>query len=236
MKLPVTCAQCMQEDIANAWITATVEFKDDGRYEIKCPKGHSSITLLQQQKFEILFDIGAYAISDGYYREAVSSFTSALERFYEFFIKVVCISKKIDKEKIEEAWKDIASQSERQLGAFTFIHLLETGSKPRLLNNSKVKFRNEVIHKGKIPSKEQAISYGQAALDVIRPLLNKLKNEYSEAVGIATFNHLSNTRNSSDDGLAVSTMCISTIVSLSNGEAAHDQRSLEDAIAHLQRW
>ncbi|WP_238149350.1 hypothetical protein [Arsenophonus endosymbiont of Aleurodicus floccissimus] len=82
----------MQEDITTIEFR-TVEFKNDGRYEITCQNGHSSITFLQQQKFEILFDIGACAIIDGYYREAVSSFTSALERFYEFFIKVVCIQR-----------------------------------------------------------------------------------------------------------------------------------------------
>lgn len=236
MKLPVTCAQCMQEDIANAMISATVEFKDNGRYEIKCRKGHSSITLLQQQKFEILFDIGAYAIVDGYYREAVSSFTSALERFYEFFIKVVCTSKNIDWTKTLEAWKEVSNQSERQLGAFIFLHLQETGSKPTLLSNSKIKFRNEVIHKGKIPSKEQAIEYGQSVLDLVRPLLKKLKEDYSDAVGTATFQHLSNTRNPSDDCLAVSTMCISTILSLSNGEPTHDERSLDEAISQLRHW
>lgn len=236
MKLPVTCAKCMQEDIANAMITATVEFRDDGRYEISCPKGHSSVTLLQQQKFEVLFDIGAYAILDGYYREAVSSFTSSLERFYEFFIKVVCLSKDIDWDKTQEAWKEISNQSERQLGAFIFIYLQETGSKPTLLSNNKVKFRNEVIHKGKIPSKEEALEYGQAVLDVIRPLLHILKINYSEAVGKATFHHLSATRNPSDDGVPVATMCISTIISLSNGEPSHDQRNLQEALNQLRRW
>jgi len=112
----------------------------------------------------------------------------------------------------------------------------EIGSRPALLSNNKVKFRNEVIHKGKIPSKEQAIEYGQAVLDVVRPLLKRLKQDYSEAVGMATFQHLRNTRNPSDDGVAVSTMCISTILSLSNGDIAHDQRSLEDAISRLRRW
>lgn len=235
MKLPVTCAQCMQEDIASAMVNAILEFKDDGRYETTCPKGHSSVTLLQQQKFEILFDIGAYAIQDGYYSEAVSSFSSALERFYEFFIKVVCISKDIDWTKTEEAWKVVSNQSERQLGAFIFLHLQETGSKPTLLSNHKVKFRNEVIHKGKIPDRVQAIDYGQAVLNVVRPLLKRLKDEYDEAVQTATHHHLINTRNPADDDVAVSTLCISTIVSLSNGEPAHDQRTLEDVIAQLRR-
>lgn len=236
MKLPVTCGQCMLEDIANAMIIATFEFNDDGRYKVECPKGHSSITLLQQQKFEILFEIGAYAIVDGYYREAVSSFTSALERFYEFFIKVVCISKNIDWAKTLEAWNDVSSQSERQLGAFIFMHLQETGSKPTLLSQNKIKFRNNVIHKGKLPNKEEAIEYGQAVLDVIHPLLKKLKEDYSDAVGTATFKHLINTKNPSDEGLVVTTSCISTILSLSNSEPTHNKIILSEAILKLQYW
>jgi len=235
MKLSVRCSQCMIDDIANAKIIATVEFRDDGRYEITCPKGHTSVTLLQQQKFELLFDIGAYAILDGYYREAVSSFTSSLERFYEFFIKVLCISKGVDWDNFVETWKIVSNQSERQLGAFVFFHLQEFGTKPVLLSNSKVSFRNEVIHKGKIPTREQAINYGQSILDVIRPLMTALKKNYGEAVRQATFRHLSEARTSSDDGRTVSTMCISTIISLSNGEPTYDERDLETAISQLRR-
>jgi hypothetical protein len=71
-------ADCMQEN-GKAEEISTVEFTDDGLYEATCPKGHKSITILQQRKFEILFDIGIYAINDGYYREAISSFTASLE-------------------------------------------------------------------------------------------------------------------------------------------------------------
>lgn len=55
-----------------------------------CSHGHKTTTIVQNPKYEILFDIGANAIVDGYYREAVSSFTSSLERFYEYSIKILC--------------------------------------------------------------------------------------------------------------------------------------------------
>src|SRR5690606_34252006 len=117
------------------------------------------------------FDIGAYAIVDGYYREAVSSFTSSLERVYEFFIKVICSSRGIDWNIIQKTWSLVSSQSERQLGAFIFIYLQEMGEKPALLHPDHIKFRNQVIHKGQIPTKQEALEYGQAILDLIRPLL-----------------------------------------------------------------
>ena len=223
----------MKDDIDSDHIIGTVEFRDDGRYEITCPKGHSSITLLQQQKFELLFDIGAYAIVDGYYREAVSSFTSSLERFYEFFIKVVCVSKKIEWNDLQDTWKKVSNQSERQLGAFIFLYLQEFGEKPDLLPNSKVKFRNEVIHKGKIPTKDEALNYGQAILDVVRPTLKILKKCYEESIQQVTLHHLSSSRLPSDDGKAVSTLGIRTIISLS--WPSNDERTLETALSQLPR-
>jgi hypothetical protein len=232
MKLPITCFQCSKENPGDSYFFGPVEFRDNGRYEIICPNGHSTITLLQQQKFELLFDIGAYAIVDGYYREAVSSFTSSLERFYEFFIKVVCIAKDIEWGIISEAWKEVSNQSERQLGAFIFMYLQEFGKKPHMLSNNKVKFRNEVVHKGNIPNREQAHQYGQAVLDVVRPILSILKEDYGEAVRTATHHHLSNIRTQSDDGIIVSTTCLPTIISLT----CDDQRTLEEGISQLRYW
>src|SRR2546425_10183395 len=105
----------MQEDAANARPIAVVEFRDDGRYQVTCPKGHTGITILQEQKFEILFEIGAYAIADGYYREAVSSFTASLERCHEFFIRALMFESKIDPDVIDSSWRAVSAQSERQL-------------------------------------------------------------------------------------------------------------------------
>lgn len=231
MKLPIICAQCMNEDIENAMIVGKVEFNDDSRYEIQCEKGHTSIIVLQQHRFEVLFDIGAYAINDGYYREAISSFSSALERFYEYYIKVICYSKKISSSIISETWDSISSQSERQLGAFILIHLLETESKPLLLSNSLIKFRNAVIHKGKIPNKKEAIKYGQAILDLIRPIRKNLIKDYPEAIQNFTHMHLINSRKSSDHQLAIATLSISTILNNSNEEI-----NLEDALLNLKYW
>lgn len=233
MKILMTCATCMQEDIKTAFPFGTIGFRDDGRYEVICPKGHSSITLLQQQKFEILFDIGAYAILDGYYRESVSSFTSSLERFYEFFIKVICLSNGVEWESFTSAWKDVSNQSERQLGAFIFLHLQTFGNKPNLLDNNKSKFRNDVVHKGKIPTKQESMIYGQEVLNVIRPLLKVLKSNYEKEIQQILFKYMSGNRKTSDDGLSVSTMSIQTILSIANGEAIHDERSLEQALDDL---
>jgi hypothetical protein len=147
--------ECAFEDKADSSpsYTTYVELRDDGRYEFTCKRGHTTVTVVQQQKFEILFDLGAYAILDGYYREAVASFTSSLERFYEFFIKAYLLDGGIDKSVFDEAWKNVSQQSERQLGAFIFLYCQAFSEEPSLPRQKYIKFRNEVMHKGKIPNR-----------------------------------------------------------------------------------
>jgi hypothetical protein len=81
----------MRDDLPNAGVVAVVPIADEVTYEVECSRGHRSFILLQQQRFEVLLQIGAYAIVDGCAREAVSSFTASLERFYEFFIRAALI-------------------------------------------------------------------------------------------------------------------------------------------------
>ena len=57
------------------------DLEETGVYDLTCPSSHRTAFCLQNFKFELLFDLGLQAIDDGYYREAVSSFASALERF-----------------------------------------------------------------------------------------------------------------------------------------------------------
>ena len=236
MKLPLICPRCMIDDIGSARPIAAVEFRDDGRYEVACPKGHRAITLLQQQKFELLFDIGAYAVADGYYREAVSSFAASLERFYEFFIRALMLQKGIDPQVIDSAWKMVAAQSERQLGGFTLLYALEFGRPPQLLSNDRVAFRNDVIHKGRIPTRAEALDYGQAVLNVVRPILKEAQERFPEGVKKTVFRQVSQSRTTADQGQPAATMAISTIISLSVADASHHARSLEEAVAGLVRW
>src|SRR5271165_1897960 len=234
MRLPVVCSQFMAEDVASARQFATLEWHDDGRYQTICPNGHASITILQEQRFELLFDIGAYALVDGYYREAVSSFASSLERFYEFFIKAVLLEKGMDEASLNDNWKHVAIQSERQFGAFLFVHLSELLKSPPLLSRKSIEFRNAVVHKDKIPSRTEALEYGQEILGVIRPSLREAKERYSNGVQAMIHQRIKQCFRTS--GERASTMTIPTIISLSRGDKSYNERTLKDAIKELTRW
>ena len=150
MKLVLPCFECSGQAILTL---ERPEYNDSGLHDVTCRRGHRIIALLQDQKFEVLFDLGARAILDGYYREAVSSFTASLERFHEFAVRCLLKRSKISSAKSEEAWKSVSNQSERQLGAFVFVWLTHFGEPPAILTNNDVTFRNAVVHKGRIPTR-----------------------------------------------------------------------------------
>ncbi|WP_134143764.1 hypothetical protein [Paraburkholderia sp. BL6665CI2N2] len=90
--ISISCLECNGEDglpheSQPPSTTLAWKFTDDGRYVSECPRGQHALVDLRQQKYEALFQIGAYATEDGYYRELASSSTASLERFYEFFVR-----------------------------------------------------------------------------------------------------------------------------------------------------
>ena len=233
MRLLIPCTKCFQDASTPTLALARVEVRDDGRYELTCPNGHESITLLQQEKFEVLFDIGAYAVLDGYYREAVSSFAASLERFYEFAVRVFLHQSGVACDVAASCWKEVSNQSERQLGGFVLLWANFFHRKPELVSTDQIWFRNSVIHKGKIPTKDEALSFGNAVLNVLRLNMLQLRSKLEDSVQQLVVQHLRDLCGSNPTQQPA-TMCATTIVSLSSAEPS--QRSLEHHLTELQNW
>ncbi|WP_080715787.1 hypothetical protein [Xanthomonas arboricola] len=235
MHLLIPCMKCLQEFGKPSGEFTRVEFLDDGKYKLTCSNGHDATTILQQQKFEVLFDIAAHAILDGYYRESVSSFAASLERFYEFSIRAFLSKASGSDNLFKSCWKLVSSQSERQLGGFIFLWASTFNASPALLSNKQVNFRNDVVHKGKIPTKEEAIAFGDYVLNVLRQNMLVLREQLPDAVQQVVFYHL---RDAQTTGATFpsATMCASTIVSLSAGEASHHQGDLKHHLSKLLEW
>lgn len=174
MKIIVRCHQCGPNEEA-----ALLEIGNENLHQVICDKGHESSLVITQQKHEILFEVGANAIVDGYHREAISSFSASLERYYEFFIKVISVE--LSCEEFKKAWKQVASQSERQLGGYIFTYANVYHVSPDILSPSLTKLRNDVVHKGHIPSRLEAIDFGSAVAKIINDgcnLLHRTKKDH----------------------------------------------------------
>lgn len=174
MKIPVRCPECGTK--------IEVEVVDDNYYKIECVCEKKCGLYAQMQKFQILFDMGVVAVNEGYNREAVSNFASSLERYLEFYIKVLLKYNNVNKEEFDKGWKEVKNQSERQLGAFFLLYLSYFKRPVEYINKNQIKFRNEVIHKGKIPNQQETISYGENIYNFIKESLTEMKIHFSEQI------------------------------------------------------
>jgi hypothetical protein len=197
MRILLACPHCFRAD-SRPPEAVFVQVADAPLYRFTCAAGHNAAIALQQQRFEVLAMVAVQAIVDGYHREAVSSFTASLERFYEYYVRTIAFTRDVPEEPLDKIWGLVRRESQRQLGMFIAAYMFENKTPPRLLKESDnsnpaatVSFRNKVIHQGKIPSQEEAIVYGQAIIDVVESVLEKMHSRYSEGMEHLLHRHLS---------------------------------------------
>ena len=227
MRLQIKCMTCLEVDGKMSDEANSVEMQDDGLYSMTCQRGHKTITAIHEQKFEILVDLGAMALLDGYPREAVTSMAAAVERFFEYYIQVISLKHGISFQTLTAAWQPVSRQSERRFGAFLFIYLMENkrifdpsiadakpdasfGLKKRL---TWTEFRNEVVHKGYIPSSKEVLAYGELIYQFIYRLIEELRATSKEYMLKVAFHHNAKAFVLSAGG-RITTMSIPTLISL----------------------
>jgi hypothetical protein len=170
VRLSVPCSACLEgRPATDPFLLVQGELDDKGIVQIECLKGHRSAVIFNARRYEILLRSGAKAPLQGFASESIFSMHAALERAYEFFIRVTCRHHKISPERIDAAWKGLAKQSERQLGAFSLLYLLEMGE-PLPLPEAITKMRNDVVHKGHIATEVEARKFGEMVFRRIREI------------------------------------------------------------------
>jgi len=199
MKLEVFCVKCFPlKHQHRPDKHYELDIQDKQVYSLYCEHGHTTSIGMQQAKFELLFELGCNAAADGYFRESITSFTVSLERFYEFFIQTCLFNSGLAETAFENCWKEVSRQSERQLGAYISLYTLNTGKTPQL--SKMVDLRNNIVHKGYIPSRDEAIKYGQHIYDLITGHDELLKSILIE--GFHKANSFVHTKEMSDHNMA----------------------------------
>ena len=184
MKVIASCIACMKKS-AETFQTAgssipvrffPAEIDDAGVVYITCEHGHHTAMIHRNRKHQILFDSGCLALLDDYTNEAVSSFSAALERAYEFFIRVSYRKLGVSFSLLESSWKQIAVQSERQFGAFILLFPVVAGesfSLPQIIPE----LRNKIIHRGYIARSGEVVEYAKLVFLVIRKIMQVLNDK-----------------------------------------------------------
>ena len=214
MKLSLGCTQCIKETNLPQPTLGFAELQDNGIYKVICPKGHETYQLLENQRFELLFESGSLALIAGYPREAVSSIVASFERFIEYYLRIILFAKEINEEEIDKTWKLVANASERQLGGFLFLKVLLDGEAITFDLQSYSTFRNKVIHKGYIPNTEKVINFGQKVLNYMGESLKHLRLNYQTAIDAYRTLTITRIKESAPVGAITSGMGLATIISI----------------------
>lgn len=242
MVVKLFCPSCAYEASKNLTNKISIDvpvpfekIKDDGKYLVQCQVGHKNDVILDNIKLELLFEMGVNALIDGYYREAVSSFTSSLERFYEFYWHVAMTHAGQQLDAISKTWKPLSKLSERQIGAYSTAVLLLTGKPALLLNSNKeVPFRNNVIHNGYIPNKEESTSFGNVIMEIILTSLSTLQEIAPDALKKVYEQYTPNSSEDSDeDDKLIGRVNILTCIDIRNSK--NNKSKIEDNYDRILR-
>ncbi|HAU1765480.1 TPA: hypothetical protein JBJ04_14580 [Legionella pneumophila] len=165
MKISVNCQICSESCLVSIYDKRIVPFE--------CTNKHDNTIIIQSHLSEMLFDRACLFYIQSDYRESIFNFYASLEKFREMFIKYALLKSNNTNDEIKQFWSHVSSQSERQYGAYCVMRLLEKQEPLDKSITQKVsEVRNQVIHNGKIPNKEEAYQFGHWVFELI-------KNDYS---------------------------------------------------------
>jgi hypothetical protein len=214
------------------------ELRDDLLFNLECEKGHKSVVMLNHQKFEILFDLGLMSLLDGYSREAVSSFAASVERLYEFCIRVILDHVGVPRDEVKTTWKLVSNQSERQIGAFYFLYLGMFKRVPPSMHPKRIEFRNNVIHKGYIPSRVEAEEYAGEVYKHILEVLTSIRGGVPGVMHSFIGAELKATYDAIPSGIAKTTLGVPTGINVTLPDEAFGKRTFAEVLEQFQkaRW
>jgi hypothetical protein len=192
LRIPAQCPRCHPAPWSEPtvvvmesgyWFSEDVETADisDGKLILHCSAGHETVAKIPASQFELLFEFGCSALVDGYSREAITCFASSIERFHEFASRFLLAQRGLTREDVENWWRQVKRQSERQLGSFLALWLAEFGSEPPVLPQKMVELRNQCVHQGRIPPVGEAKQYGEAVLRAVVGGIVMLRNRFFDS-------------------------------------------------------
>ncbi|PRX21187.1 hypothetical protein B0G75_13144 [Paraburkholderia sp. BL18I3N2] len=236
ISVPTVCLECNPDgsSVANSVLSSVLldlRSDGDGRYRSECSRGHQQIVALRQQKFEILFELAAYAIRDGHYRQSVSSCTASLEAFHEFFLRAMAYQSGIRKERFDAAWKLLGISPQNRQEAYLLNYRNFCARPPVLLSPLQIAWKDSVMQKGKMPKREECVTFGQAVLHVLQTAMGDAKDAFPNGVKQAMQEYVTAAQQRASTSEAP--WSIRTIVNLGMEGDEHSNTTLEAALARI---
>lgn len=241
MRIPAPCVTCFAAEQSRRAAGEKVpivmrpgRMTDHGYVFVDCDKGHQSCIVYDARRHELLFQSACLALVDHYDREAVSGFAAALERAYEFFVRVVTRTYDVDRAVFLNTWKLVARQSERQFGCFAIIYALDC-KQTYAIDNKQVEFRNNVIHRGAIPETEEVSAFGEYVFNTTRDLQSILLTRHAAAFDAEVKDELAARYASVPKGVPTMGMKVTSVNVDRATNTAHEITAFKDYMAAMYK-
>ena len=122
------------------------------------------------------------------------------------------------------------------MGAFIFLYTLNNKNTPKLLPGAQIEFRNEVIHKGRIPEETKVLEFCDAVFMLMRSYILELHDKEPEAVQTVRKRHVYQ-KHERAKFQCTSVSVAPTIFNLANTGEPHSRHdSFSSALVEFRRW
>jgi hypothetical protein len=164
-------------------------YLDGPIYYLTCPSGHEERVLLGNPKHEVLFQMGSYALLDENYWAAIAMFGSSIEEFWEFALQCIYAYQNVtplpvprvnrlgNRGRFLRTWRKVFTQQPPGTRQYPG---------PPVLTDEELEIRHKVMHRGHIPTKEEAFDLGNLVLTRVSPAMEALRWKVNGAVGTAS--------------------------------------------------
>lgn len=200
-------------------------YRDGPFYELRCAAGHEALVLLGNPKHEILFQMGAYSLLDGVYRDVISTIGSSLEEFWEFSLQCIFASQTVQPLPVARVKTGRRARFEKH-----WREVLKT--EPPVLKSEDYEIRNRVMHEAYIPTEEEASEFGNKVLVLIAPAMQTLRWNLQGAVGVASAAIISDAKARLNLGEPTAAFYDATIL---HDNESMNYRRLADYMSHLRK-
>lgn len=180
MKIHYFCKKCYLEQRLDDVMTIEINEGFFNGKEVECQHGHTTYVISETPRFPYLIQDGIEAYNSGFYIEAFHALYSGFEAYKKEFAAAFFFKKFNDVKKTKEVMKKI-DRSERLEGAFLVAFTeLSGGKSPLSLSRDIVELRNNIVHKGMIPSSSDCEKIGNSIFKIIASS-NKLFNNRQDS-------------------------------------------------------
>lgn len=231
MKSLLQCVECTKSGSVQPYLFVG-DYYDGHTVEATCPLGHAAFSIVQNPKFETLLTAAADALIHDQTLQAVACLAASRERLFELAIRVFARSSGVDPGNFEASWKEVASQSERQFGAFLFLYLAATG-KPYEFDKKLATARNAALHKGEIPTTGEAFDYAGKVYQEISNLANYLRTDHKESLRAVLHEENMRKAGRAPKGVPVVTIALFSIYRI---EAEENRANFKEAFDQYRDW